>query len=240
MEIMVLRHQLAVLQRTVKRPTLTPADRILWSWVSRIWPDWKKYLVIVQPGTVIAWRRRKFREHWTKLSRNGKPGRPPVSQEIRDLIREMSRANPLWGSPRIMGELRKVGINVVKSTVEKYMVRHRKPPSATWRSFLKNHVGELVSIDFFVVPTVDFRLLFVLIFLAHDRRRVVHFNVTEHTTQEWTARQVLEAFPWNEAPRYIIRDRDKIYGAYFRGRVRSMDIKEVVISPRSPWLFSLC
>ena len=157
-EIVDLRHQLAVLQRSVKRPRLTPADRILWSWVSRIWPGWRNSLTIVQPATVLAWRRRKFREHWTKLSRNGKPGRPPVSKEIRDLIREMSRVNPLWGSPRIMGELRKVGINVAKSTVEKYMVRHRKPSSPTWRSSLSNHVGELVSIDFFVVPTVDFRL----------------------------------------------------------------------------------
>ena len=240
MEIVVLRHQLAVLQRTVRRPLLTPADRIFWSWASRIWPGWKNALMIVQHRTVLAWRRRKFREHWKKLSQNGRTGRPPVSNEIRELIRSTSRANPLWGSPRIMDEFRKVGINVAKSTVEKYMLRHRKPASPSWRSFLKNHVSDLGSIDFFVVPSFRFRLLFVLIFLSHARRRVVYFNVTQHPTEDWTARQVLEAFPRNEAPRYMLRDRDSIYGSFFRGRVRYMDIKEVVISPRSPWLFSLC
>jgi len=157
-------------------------------------------LLIVQPATVLAWRRRKFREHWTKLGRTRRPGRPPVSQEIRDLIRDMSRASPLWGSPRIMGELRKVGINVAKSTVEKYMVRQRKPPSQTWTSYLKNHVGDLVSMDFFVVPTVRFKLLFVLIFLAHERRRVVHFNVTEHPPRTGPRGRFWKRFPGTKRP----------------------------------------
>jgi len=137
--------------------------------------------------------------------------------------------------PGIAGERRTVGINVAESTVETYMVRHRKPPSPTWRSFLEDHVGDLVSIDFLVVPTVKFRLLFVRIFLARERRRVVHFNVTAHPSEDWTARQVLEAFPWEEAPRYMLRDRDSICGACSCGRLRNVGIKEVVIAPRSPW-----
>jgi transposase InsO family protein len=147
----------------------------------------------------------------------------------------MSRANPTWGSPRITGELAKIGIVVAKSTVEKYMVRRPGPPSPTWRAFLKNHVNDLVSIDFFVVPTVMFNVLYVLVVLAHDRRRVVHFNVTASPTASWTAQQVVEAFPWDEAPRYLLRDRDGIYGREFRRRVHNMGIKEVLIAPRSPW-----
>jgi transposase InsO family protein len=134
-----------------------------------------------------------------------------------------------------VGELRKLGIEVAKSTVEKYRVRLPKPPSPTWKAFLYNHVKELVSIDFFMVPTLDFKVLFVLIILAHDRRRVVHFHVTEHPTEQWTAQQIVEAFPWDEAPRYLLRDRDSIYGARFRRRVTSLGIEEVLTAPRSPW-----
>jgi hypothetical protein len=154
LEILALRHQLAVYQRTCARPRLKPADRIFWSWLSRMWSGWRHALVMVQPRTVTGWQRRKFREHWTKLTRSGKQGRPAVAKEVRDLIRRMSSANSLWGAPRILGELSKVGIVVAKSTVEKYMIRCRKPPSPTWRAFLKNHVNEIVAIDFFVVPTV--------------------------------------------------------------------------------------
>jgi len=235
LEILALRHQLAVCRRSVKRPSIKPADRILWAWLSRIWSGWERVLVFVQPATVIKWRRRKFREYWTRLSRSGKPGRPRVAKDIRDLIRRMSSANKTWGAPRIVGELAKIGITVVKSTVERYMTRQQKPPSPTWRAFLKNHVIDLVSLDFFVVPTVTFRVLFVFLILAHDRRRVVHFNVTEHPSAQWTAQQVVEAFPWNTAPRYLLRDRDGVYGQAFRDRVKGMGIKEVMIAPRSPW-----
>jgi transposase InsO family protein len=158
-----------------------------------------------------------------------------VSQEIRALIRKLSTANPSWGSPRIVGELRKLGIEVAKSTVEKYRVRLPKSPSPTWKAFLYNHVKEPGSIDFFMVPTLDFKVLFVLVILAHDRRRVVHFHVTEHPTEQWTAQQIVEAFPWDEAPRYLLRDRDGLYGARFRRRVTSLGIKEVLTAPRSPW-----
>jgi putative transposase len=146
-----------------------------------------------------------------------------------------NRANPTWGSSRIVGELRKLGIEVAKSTVEKYRVRPHQPPSPAWKTFVKTHVKDLVALDFFVVPTVTYKVLFVLVILAHERRRIVHMNVTEHPTAQWTAQQVVEAFPWDEAPRYLLRDRDCIYGAAFRQRVRRMGIEEVVTTPRSPW-----
>ena len=155
--------------------------------------------------------------------------------EVRELIRRMSRTNPTWGAPRILGELDKLGIVVAESTVHKYMLRRRKPPSPTWRAFLNNHACDLVAIDFFVVPTVRFRVLFVLVVLAHQRRRVVHFNVTENPTAEWTAQQIVGASPWDEAPRYLLRDRDGVYGSRFRQRVRSMSIEEVMTAPQSPW-----
>ena len=234
-EILALRHQLAVYQRTSVRPRLRPADRILWVWLSRAWSGWREALVFVQPETVTAWRRRKFREYWTRLSRSGKPGRPAVPREVRDLIRRMSAANPLWGAPRIVGKLGKIGIDLPRSTVAKYMVRHRKPPSATWRAFLRNHVREIVATDFLVVPTVRNQVLFVFLVLAHDRRRVLHFNVTAYPTAEWTAQQVAEAFPWDSAPRFLLRDRDGIHGEHFSGRVKNLGIKEVVIAARSPW-----
>jgi putative transposase len=235
LEHLALRHQLAVYKQTVDRPRLRPTDRVLWAWLSGLWPDWKNALTFVQPRTVIAWQRQRFRDHWRQLSRQGTPGRPTIAKEVRALIRMMWQTNPTWGAPRIVGELRKLGIEVAKSTVEKYRVRPQKPPSPTWKTFLKNHVQDLVALDFFVVPTVTHTVLFVLLILAHDRRRVVHFNVTEHPAAQWTAQQIVDAFPWDEAPRYLLRDRDRIYGTSFRRRVRNMGIEEVLIAPRSPW-----
>jgi transposase InsO family protein len=147
----------------------------------------------------------------------------------------MSEANPLWGAPRVHGELVKLGISISQAAVSKYMVRHRKPPSQTWRSFLDNHVKDLVSVDFFTLPTATFRVLFVFILLCHDRRRIVHFNVTEHPSAEWTAPQMVDAFPWDTAPRYLLRDRDQIYGGYFDRRVAGLEIEQVLTAPRSPW-----
>jgi transposase InsO family protein len=235
LEHVALRHQLAVYQRSVPQPRLRSTDRVLWAWLSRLWSGWREALAFVQPRTVIAWQRQHFRDHWRRLSQRGMPGRPPVAREVRELIQAMWQANPMWGSPRIVGELRKLGIDVAKSTVETYRVRPQKPPSPTWKTFLKNHVQDLVALDFFVVPTVTHTVLFVLLILAHHRRCVVHFNVTEHPTAQWTTQQVIEAFPWDEAPRYLLRDRDRIYGAPFRQRVQHMGIEEVLIAPRSPW-----
>jgi len=233
-EILALRHQLAVLQRrTNKRPSLRSADRLLWVMLSRLWAHWRTALVIVKPETVIAWQRKGFRLYWGWKSRAGKSGRPCVSLEIRELIRQMSTANPLWGAPRIHGELLKLGIQISQATVAKYMVR--QPPSQTWRTFLENHVQQLVAIDFMVVPTVSFRLLFVFVVLGHHRRHAIHFNVTANPTAEWTSRQIAEAFPWDSAPRYLLHDRDCIYGTAFRQRVGEMGIREALTAPRSPW-----
>jgi putative transposase len=215
-EIVALRHQLAVYKRSIRRPPIRPPDRILWAWLARYWTRWRDVLVFVQPATVLAWQRRRFRAHWARLSRRTPPGRPAVSEELRSLIRDISTANPRWGSPRILGELRKLGITVAKSTVEKYRIRPHRPPSPSWRAFLKSHMRELVALDFFTVPTVGFKVLFVLIVLAHDRRKVLHFNVTEHPTAQWTAQQLVEAFPWDTAPKYLLRDRDAVYGTCFQ------------------------
>jgi putative transposase len=235
LQVLTLQHQVAVYQQTVHRPRLRSSDRLFWAWLSRLWPGWQATLAFVQPRTVIAWQQKRFRDHWQRLSQSGTSGRPTITREVRDLIRDMSRANPRWGSPRIVGELRKLGIHVAKSTVEKYRVRPRKPPSLTWKAFLNIHVKDLVALDFFVVPTVSYKVLFVLVILAHERRRIVHVNVTEHPTTAWTAQQVVEAFPWDGAPRYLLRDRDRIYGGWFRQRIRNMGIDEVIIAPRSPW-----
>lgn len=234
-ENLALRHQLCVLQRSVKRPKLRPMDRVFWSFLSRVWSNWKEALIVVKPDTVIRWQRKRFKEHWTRLSQRREPGRPTVSDEVKELIRMISAMNPTWGSPHIMGELAKLGIDVAKSTVETYMVKTKRPPSQTWRSFLANHAKELVSIDFIVVPTVRFSILYVLVFLSIDRRRVIHFNVTEHPTATWAAQQVVEAFPWDTAPKYLLRDRDGVYGDWFRRRVKNMGIEEVLTAPRSPW-----
>ena len=235
LENLALRHQLGVLRRSVKRPKLTSTDRLLWAWLCKVWIDWRSSLVIVKPETVIAWHRKGFRLFWTWKVRRGQSGRPPVPNDVRDLIRKLSRDNPLWGAPRIHGELLKLGIDIGETSVGKYIVRKRKPPSQTWRTFLENHVKTMVSIDFFTVPTIRFQVLYVFLVLAHDRRRIVHFNVTAHPTAEWTGQQLREAFPFEQVPRYLLRDRDGIFGSEFRKEVMAMGIKEVLSSPRSPW-----
>jgi putative transposase len=235
MEVLALRHQITVLQRKTPKPKLNSADRCLWVWLSFFWSRWRSAIVIVKPDTVIDWHRRGFRWYWTWKVRHGKAGRPCVPKETRELIRTMSRMNVLWGAPRIYSELLKLGIKVSQASVAKYMVRHSKPPSQTWRTFLQNHASQLASIDFFTVPTVLFQVLFVFIVIQHDRRRIIHFNVTSHPRAEWTAQQILEAFPFDSAPKYLLRDRDKIYGQEFRKQVEVMDIKEVLSAPRSPW-----
>ena len=203
--------------------------------MSRFWGNWKETLVIVRPETVLRWHRKRFASYWTRLSLRKCPGRPAVGREIRELIRRMAKSNPLWGAPRVHGELLKLGIDISERTVSRWMPRRRKPPSQTWRAFLDNHVSELASIDFFTVPTATFRVLFVLIVLAYDRLRIVHFNVTEHSTAEWTSQQVVEAFCDGKLPRFLIRDRDGVYGLSFRERVKAHGIEEVVIAPHSPW-----
>ena len=236
LENLALRQQLTVLRRSApQRLKLTRADRIFWVGLRHLWSDWKSALMIVKAETVVAWQRQGFRLFWTWRIRRGKPGRPSVPREVRDLIRMMSRHNPHWGAPRIHGELRQLGIEITEPTVAKYMVRSRQPPSQTWRTFLENHVQTMVSVDFFTVPTIRFEILYVFLVLAHERRRVMHFAVTAHPTAEWTAQQLREAFPWDSAPRYLLRDRDRIFGQEFIDQVKAMGIKQVLSTPRSPW-----
>ena len=233
LEILALRHQVQVLQRSHRRRVrLTQADRLLWVWLARVWDQWRSTLVIVKPETVLVWHRRAFRLLWTWKSRH-RLGRPSVPADVRALIRTMSQASALWGAPRIHGELLKLGIDVSQASVAKYMIRRRRPPSQIWRTFLTNHVDQIMAADFFVVPTATGRLLFVLVMLAHQRRRVVHVAVTAHPTAAWTA-QLREAFPWDNAPRYLIRDRDLAFAA-IGATAEAMAITEVLTAPRSPW-----
>jgi len=194
LETLALRQQLLVMKRKCPRPRLRRVDRLFWVWLSGVWNNWREALVIVRPETVVSWHRRGFRLFWTWISRRRRSGRLGVSREVRDLVRKMAVANPLWGAPRIHGELLKLGIDISERTVSRLMPKPRKPPSQTWRAFLDNHLAELVSIDFFTVPTATFRVLFVLVVLVHHRRRVIHFNVTEHPSAAWTAQQMAEAF----------------------------------------------
>ena len=234
LEVLVLRHQLQVLQRTrPRRLRLAKTDRWLWALLSRTWARWQTALVIVKPETVIAWHRQGFRLWWAWKSRR-RIGRPTLPADVRSLIRTMAQANPRWGAPRIHGELLKLGIDVCQATVAKYMGRRRQPPSQTWRTFLHNHIGQIVAADFFVVPTATYRLLFVLVLLAHDRRRIRHVAVTAHPTAAWTAQPLREAFPWDEAPRYLIHDRDHAF-ARLGATAKAMAIEEVLTALRAPW-----
>jgi len=237
-ENLAYRQQLASYKFQGKRPKIRPLDRILWVWLSRLWPAWRSTLVIVQPQTVIRWHRQGFRLYWSWKSR-GQAGRPQVEGEVRDLIRRMSRENPTWGAPRIQSELALLGHDVCEATVAKYLVRSPKPPSQTWRTFLDNHVAEITAVDFFTVATATFRVLYVMIILCHHCRRVVHFNVTEQPTAEWAGQQMVEAFPYDQAPRFLLRDNDDTYGQEFRRRIASLDIEEMVTAKRSPLAKSL-
>ena len=203
--------------------------------LSRIWHEWRDCLFVVKPDTVVRWHRLGFKLYCRWKSRRRKRGRPRVSPELTALIRKISLANPLWGAPRIHGELLNLGIDLAQSTISKYMARPRRPPSQTWNTFLRNHLGETASIDFFTVPTATYRILYVFLVLSHDRRRVIHFNVTEFTSATWTARQLIEAFPWDTAPKFLLRDRDSIYGHGVTRTIRNLCAEQVLAAPRSPW-----
>jgi len=226
LELLALRQQLVVLRRTVQHPQIQNRDRWFWIVVSRIWKDWRQALIFVKPETVIKWHRQGLRMYWRWKSRSSQVGRPQLDKEIRDLICRISGENPLWGVPRIQSELRLLGYEIAESTVAKYRVRNPKPPSQTWKTFLENHAGEIISIDFFTVPTITFRILFCFVVLTHDRRQVVHFNVTAHPTASWTGQQMVQAFPEDTVPRYLLRDQDRIYGADFIERMHTMGSKK--------------
>ena len=234
-EILVLRQQINVLRRKApKRPALNNADRLLFVWLSRLVPTTLAALAVVRPETVIRWHRAGFRAYWRLRSRP-RGGRPKTPLEIRQLIRDMSIANPLWGAPRIHGELLKLGVDVGQTTVAKYMAKHRRPPSQGWRTFLRNHVDGIASMDLFVVPTASFRLLYGLLILQHGRRQIMWLGVTAHPTAEWITRQLAEAYGWKEAPQYVVRNRDAVYGDIFIRRLQAMGIRDRPIAARSPW-----
>lgn len=241
LENLALRHQLAVLQRRARRPKLHAVDRLLWVGLSRLWPRWKELLVIVKPDTVVAWHRAGFRLFWRWRSSRG--GRPRAPDEVRAIVRRLATDNPRWGAPRIHGELLKLGFRVSQSTVASLMPkgpRAKKPPSQTWRTFLKNHLTQAAAMDFFVIPTVRFGLLYAFVILEHGRRRIRHVAVTTHPTAEWTAQQLREAFPWDSAPRFLHRDRDGIYGNAVTATIKAMGMEEVLSAPRSPWQSPYC
>jgi transposase InsO family protein len=234
-EIVLLRHQLNVLRRRTRtKPRLTAIDRWLFIWLYRWKPSLLEAVVIVKPETILRWHRASFRLYWRWKSRS-RGGRPKVPPEIRCLIRELSLANRLWGAPRIHGELLKLGIDVAQSTVATYMAKGGRGRSQTWKTFLHNHAAGIGAMDFLVVPTVGFKLLFVLVILRHQRRRLVSSTVTNHPTAEWIAQQITEAFPWDAAPTHLIRDRDGAYSRIVTHRLTAMGIRDHPIAPRSPW-----
>ena len=230
-----LRHQLIVLRRKVRgRAQLTNSDRWFFVHVYRWFPSILQVLTIIRPETLVRWHRAGFRRYWRwKSQRRG--GRPQIDGELRGLIRQMSMENLLWGAPRIHGELLKLGFELAQSSVAKYMVKRCGPPSQGWRTFLQNHAPDIAAMDFFVVPSLGFKLLYGFVIIRLDRRDLVWINVTTNPTAEWVARQITEAFPWDEAPRYVIRDRDQIYGAVVTRRLRAMGIRDKPIAPASPW-----
>jgi transposase InsO family protein len=208
---------------------------VLWVWLSRLWTDWRLNLIIVQPATVLAWHRQGFQLYWRWRSTANRVGRPKLDAEIRHLIHRMARDNPTGGRRRIRAELALLGDDVAALTVATYMHRASPRPSPTWRVLLTTHARDIVAIDFFVVPTLTFRLLFVFVGLRHDRRELLHLHVTDHPTAVWTARQIVEAFPNETAPRYLLRDRDAIDGKCFTQSITNMGIREMIIAPRAPW-----
>jgi transposase InsO family protein len=230
-----LRHQLAVLRRKVRgRVQLTNDDRLFLIQVYRWFPSILNVITIVRPETLVRWHRAGFRRYWRWKSRS-LGGRPQIDVDLRALIRRISVDNPLWGAPRIHGELLKLGFEVAQSSVAKYMVRRRGPPSQGWRTFLRNYASDIAAMDLFVVSTIGFDLLYALIIVRLDRRELVWTNVTANPTAEWIARQITQAFPWDETPHYLIRDRDLVYGAPLRRRLRAMGIRDKPIAPGSPW-----
>jgi transposase InsO family protein len=232
-----LRQQLIVLRRKVHgRIWFTSGDRLFFVQLYRWFPSILRVMTIVRPETLVRWHRAGFRHYWHWKSRS-RAGRPPIGTELRALIRTMGRENPLWGAPRIHGELLKLGFAVAQSTVAKYLARSRgnDPCRQSWATFVRNHAPQIAAMDLFGVPTIGFSVLYALIIVRLARRELVWVAVTAHPTAEWIARQITEAFPWNEAPRYLIRDRDAVYGTVVRRRLRAMGIRDKPISPGAPW-----
>jgi putative transposase len=234
LENLALRQQLTAMKRSTKRPHRQARDRLFWIAVARLWPNWRTAMVLGQPDTVVRWHRQWLRRRWTRRSRFRPEGRPPIDPHIRVLVHQMATANPLWGAPRIHGELRTLSVNVSERTASRLLKRHLRPPSQTWNTFLTNHIASAASMDFFTVATISGRILFVLV-LSHHRRRIVQVYITDHPTATWAAQQVVDAFPDVTAPGWVHRDRDSIDGDVFRRRLAGLGITEVVSAPARPW-----
>jgi transposase InsO family protein len=232
---LLLRHQLAVLARpTRKRPRLRAHDKLFWLLVRLVRRDWRQHLVVVTPATVVRWHRRGWRLFWRWRSRT-RIGRPRLSAEVRDLIARIARDNPSWGAERIRGELLKLGVAVSKHAVQRYRRRGpARPPSQSWRTFLRNHAASIWAADLLTVQTLTFRTLHVLLFVAHGRRRLVHANVSASPAAAWVWRQLIAATPWRRAPRYLVRDRDAVYGRDFAPRARRLGVDSLLTPIRAP------
>jgi transposase InsO family protein len=234
-ENLLLRHQLVVLTRpTRKRRRLRAGDKLLWVLARLVRRDWCRHLVVVTPETVVRWHRRGWRLFWRWRSR-ARIGRPRVSAEVRELIATMARDNPRWGAERIGGELLKLGIAVSKASVQRYRRRGpARPPSQSWRTFLGNHRASIWAADLLTVQTLTFRTLYVLVFVGHARRELVHLNVTASPTAAWLWRQLVAATPWGLSPRYLVRDRDAVYGRDFARRAAGLGIRTLLTPVRAP------
>lgn len=235
MENLVLCKQLAVYSRRQSRPPLRDGDRVFWSPVARAWDPWRAHLQFVQPETVTRWHRTTWRRYWTWKSRRRRPGRPRIDPELRELIRRPASENPRWGAMRIVGELRALGYTVSSRTVRRYRSEVlRRPPSQSWRTVLENHRKDIWAVDLFTVQTLTLRTLYAMVFIAHDRRRIVHLNVTRHQTAQWVWRQLIEATPWGEEPRHLIRDRDRCYGSDFVAKALRIGIHTILTPVHAP------
>jgi putative transposase len=235
LEIVFLREQLDILARTSAKPRLRPTDGFFFSILTNLLSSWKTTSLIVKPETVVRWHQQGFRLYWRWKSRSTL-GRPRIPQEQIDLIKQIANEDPLWGAPLIHGEILKLGFDISESTVLRYIPR--KPHRTTrqrWKTFLKHHSSAIISLDFFVVPTISFKLLHVLVFLSHDRRKVVHFNVTAHPTSEWATQQLRNAFCDEEPPKFLIRDRDSKFGEEFTHSVSALNMRQILTAYRAPW-----
>jgi putative transposase len=238
LENLALRQQLAVLKRRQDRPTLLPFDKLFWMLACRFWSEWKKSLLVVTPETVVRWHRAGFRLYWSLISKARKRvGRKKLSTDVRELIFRMVAENPTWGAPRIHGELLLLGFDLSERTISRWMKRApRDPqPAQRWRAFLANHREAIAAMDFFTVPTITFGVLYCFFVISHDRRRILHFNITKHPTSSWIIQQLREAFPFGAAPRFLIHDRDAKYGTEVPAAIRSLKINAVRTSFESPW-----
>jgi putative transposase len=237
-ENLILRQQLVVLKRRYPRPKLKMVDKLFWLGVRRFWSGWKESLIVVTPDTVVRWHRAGFRLYWKLISRARRAaGRKRLPKETRDLIFKMVAENPTWGAPRIHGELLMLDFDISERTVSRWMKRApRAPePAKRWLTFLRNHREAIAAMDFFTVPTVTFRVLYCFFVIGHDRRRILHFNVTEHPTSGWIVQQLRQAFPFDAAPRLLLFDRDAKYGIDVPAAVRSLGITPLRTSFESPW-----